>query len=274
MSDGLQVVMSPVQLAAVMSDKTVTEAETLQNRLLGGLGVAMSTVELAGATILCAAPDPTTLTKAACIVVGAHGLDSLNAAIDQTLTGRDTRTAAYQLATDTARRLGADEKTALNIGLTVDIAVPVAFGLALGAVRIASVRVGRIKLMEHESATGYKLGGHTLSRHVGLSEAELRTRLANRPTLSGSSTFYNRRVAEEAISQALRFNSSYITNWAKTTRPGAKLNIDFFAGKEVGFGIESATGSVIKSHKMRVVLELQMYNDKPYYVLTAFPILR
>ena len=41
MSDGLQVVMSPVQLAAVMSDKTVTEAETLQNRLLGGLGVAM-----------------------------------------------------------------------------------------------------------------------------------------------------------------------------------------------------------------------------------------
>lgn len=73
MSDKLRVVMSPVQLAAVLSDKTVTEAETLQNRLLGGLGVAMSTVELAGATILCAAPDPTTLTKAACIVVGLMG---------------------------------------------------------------------------------------------------------------------------------------------------------------------------------------------------------
>ncbi len=85
MSDKLRVVMSPVQLAAVLSDKTVTEAETLQNRLLGGLGVAMSTVELAGATILCAAPDPTTLTKAACIVVGAHGLDSLNAALTKRL---------------------------------------------------------------------------------------------------------------------------------------------------------------------------------------------
>ncbi|WP_430914599.1 hypothetical protein [Klebsiella sp. 141130] len=77
MNNGLYIVMSPVQLAAVMSDKTVTEAETLQNRLLGGLDVAMSTVELAGATILCAAPDPTMLTKAACVVVGAHGLDSL-----------------------------------------------------------------------------------------------------------------------------------------------------------------------------------------------------
>jgi hypothetical protein len=250
--------MSPVQLAAVLSDKTVTEAETLQNRLLGGLGVAMSTVELAGATILCAAPDPTTLTKAACIVVGAHGLDSLNAALDQTLTGHDTRTAAYQLAVDTARRFGADEKTAINIGLTVDIAVPIAFGLALGAVRVASVRIGRIRLMEH----------------VGLNEADLRTRLRNRPTLSGSSTFYNKHLAEDAISRALKFNAPYITNWAKTARASSKLNIDFFAGREVGFGIESATGPVIKTYKMRVVLELQMYNGKPYYVLTAFPILR
>lgn len=35
MSEGLQVVMSPVQMAAVLSDNTLTEAETLQNRLLG-----------------------------------------------------------------------------------------------------------------------------------------------------------------------------------------------------------------------------------------------
>ncbi|EMJ5882931.1 hypothetical protein HV357_01340 [Enterobacter cloacae] len=33
---GMTVVMSPVQLAAVLSDKSVTEAETLSNRLLGG----------------------------------------------------------------------------------------------------------------------------------------------------------------------------------------------------------------------------------------------
>lgn len=98
----------------------------------------------------------------------------MHTAIDQTITGRDTRTAACQLAVETARQFGADEKTAINIGLTVDIAVPVAFGFALGAVRVASVRVGRIKLVEHESTTGYKPGGHTLSRHVGLSEEALR----------------------------------------------------------------------------------------------------
>lgn len=32
----MTVVMSPVQLAAVLSDKSVTEAETLSNRSLGG----------------------------------------------------------------------------------------------------------------------------------------------------------------------------------------------------------------------------------------------
>lgn len=42
---GMTVVMSPVQLAAVLSDKSVTEAETLSNRLLRGLGVLLGAVE-------------------------------------------------------------------------------------------------------------------------------------------------------------------------------------------------------------------------------------
>ena len=42
---GMTVVMSPVQLAAVLSDKSVTEEETLSNRLLRGLGVLPGAVE-------------------------------------------------------------------------------------------------------------------------------------------------------------------------------------------------------------------------------------
>nr|WP_167387230.1 hypothetical protein [Serratia ficaria] len=43
--EGLRVVFSPVQLAAAMSDKNVTEGETLSNRLFGGLGLAGGVVE-------------------------------------------------------------------------------------------------------------------------------------------------------------------------------------------------------------------------------------
>ncbi|WP_324129944.1 hypothetical protein [Erwinia psidii] len=39
-NNGLKIVLSPVHLAAVLSDKSISESETLSNRLWGGLGLA------------------------------------------------------------------------------------------------------------------------------------------------------------------------------------------------------------------------------------------
>ena len=169
MDDGLKIVLSPVQLAAALSDKSVTESETISNRLMGGLGLVMGTLELAGATALCMAPEPTGLTKAACIIVGAHSMDSINTAANQVLSGKNVRSATYRAAIEMAKQFGADEDTAWKIGLTVDVGVPITFSLGLGAARIAAVRVGRIKLIEHESVSGLKPGGHTLLKHIGKS---------------------------------------------------------------------------------------------------------
>ncbi|QKJ86263.1 hypothetical protein PMPD1_1302 [Paramixta manurensis] len=195
MDDGLKVVMSPVQLAAVLSDRTVTESETMSNRLLGGLDLLMGSLELAGATALCLVPEPTGFTKVGCVVVGAHSMDNINTAANRILSGTNTRTATYRAATELAKKLGADDDTAWKIGLTVDIAIPIALSLGLGAVRVASVRAGRIRLIEHESVSGPKPGGHTLSQHVGLSEARLRMRMANRPAMAATSTFTDLRTA-------------------------------------------------------------------------------
>lgn len=133
MDNGLQITMSPVQLAAVLSDKTVTESETLSGRLMGGLELVLGSLELAGATALCMVPEPTGLTKAACIVGGTHSLDSINTAAQRVITGHDTRTATYRTAVALAKQFGADDQTAWKIGITVDIAVPAAFSLAVGA---------------------------------------------------------------------------------------------------------------------------------------------
>ena len=132
MDNELQIAMSPVQLAAVLSDKSVTESEGMSNRLLGSLDLLMGSIELAGATTLCMVPEPTGLTKAACVVVGAHSMDSIYTAINRVLTGHNTRTATYQTAVSLAKQFGADDKTAWNIGLTVDVGVPAAFGLTVG----------------------------------------------------------------------------------------------------------------------------------------------
>ncbi|CNI49445.1 hypothetical protein [Yersinia pekkanenii] len=48
MSDGLVVAMSPVQLAAVLSDKTITEGETFGNRMWGSLEFVLGAVEMVG----------------------------------------------------------------------------------------------------------------------------------------------------------------------------------------------------------------------------------
>lgn len=64
------------------------------------------------------------ITKAGCVVVGAHSLDTLNASLKQVWTGRKTETATAQLAEIAAVKLGVDSSTAYKVGLTVDLAVP------------------------------------------------------------------------------------------------------------------------------------------------------
>jgi len=271
MDDAVKIAMSPVQLAATLSDRTVTEAETASNRLLGGLGLIMGSLELAGATALCIAPEPTGLTKAGCVVVGAHSLDSIHAAANQLIMGKDTRTATYQSAATIARSFGADDDTAMKIGLTVDIAVPSGFAVSIGASRVAAVRAGRIRLSEHESLTGVKPGGHTLASHVGKSEAELLARFEANKRLQYSTTFTNVRVAEDAISKALYANRDVIKSMLGGGRQGARLTIRNASGKAVGYGFRRGGSQRIVMTNVRIIIEFQRYNGKPYYILTAFP---
>lgn len=74
---GLRIALSPVQLAAVLSDRSVSEGESASNRISGGLGLAGGVVEMFGAGALCVVPEPTMLTKAGCVFVGTHGLDTI-----------------------------------------------------------------------------------------------------------------------------------------------------------------------------------------------------
>ncbi|MBS9435232.1 RNase A-like domain-containing protein [Photorhabdus hainanensis] len=266
--NGLRIVLSPVQLAAILSDNTITEEETWSNRILGGAGLAAGVVELIGAGALCLAPDPSTLTKAACVIIGAHSLDVMNASASQVITGRETMTETYREAVKLAKEFGADDYTASEIGLTVDIAVPLSFASMVGAVRVASVRVGRIKLIEHESPTGLKPGGHTLLKHVGLSEQELRARLVN---ISRASTFYSQEVAEQVISEALKANRIHLENWAKYAIPTVSAPIEYVSSTSIGFGVTRGSKYVEKLYKVKVVLRYSEYNGKPFYILTAFP---
>lgn len=81
--EGVSIAISPVQMAAILYKKTLSEGETWSNRLWGGLGIVGGVVESFGAGVLCVVPEPTMLSKAGCVVVGAHSLDTIRTSLNR-----------------------------------------------------------------------------------------------------------------------------------------------------------------------------------------------
>lgn len=280
MEDGLTIALSPVQLAAILSHHDVTEAETLSNRLLGGLELALGTVELMGATALCLAPDPTLLTKAACVATGAHSMDAINTAAERILVGRATRTATFQAAAALAKQFGASEDTAWKIGLTIDIAVPFAPAMATGAVRIARVRMGHIRLIEHEAIKGLPGGGHTIAKHVGKTPDEMFSRI-EKQRASGRivqnvsvSSFTSLQVAERSISQALKAYEWKISPWAASlvSAEYRQLEFTYRFNQPIGIVVTGGSSQVYQATMLKIVLVRKIFNNQPCYILTAYPV--
>ncbi len=272
-SDGINIALSPVQLAAILANENVAADASFSKRLWGGARIVGGVVELLGAGVLCAAPEPTMITKAGCLVVGVHGWDTTIAGTRQLFTGREKQTLTEYSASSLAEVLGADQKTAGTIGLTVDIAVPLGFAILASATRVASVRAGRLSLLKHEAQTGSRLGGHTITRHVGKTEAELRARLVAQRNIPAATSFSTIAVAEKVISDGLRMNAPAIRAWAQRaatqSRPQA---FEFQSGANIGYGVIRASNRLVQLSKVRLVLKYEVYNNMPYYILTAFPI--
>lgn len=176
-------------------------------------------LEELGAGALLLAPEPTMVTKVGGAALGLHGADTLQSAARQLWTGRETNTLTSDGSAALARALGVDEATAHDIGEGIDAAVPIALTLGIGAARLAAVRGGRIVLAEHEASTLRGIGGHTIARHVGKTDAELIGRLAT-SRIPAASTFVSLQEAEQIISSVVRVNRTQIVTWARTAAVG------------------------------------------------------
>ena len=89
--------------------------------------------------------------------------------------------------------------------------------------------VARSSLAAEEAA-----GGHTIARHVGRTEAQLRARLAQQANIPAASTFKTLQEAERAVAAALRANKEAIKIWAKTANPGQTKAFAYDAGRIIG----------------------------------------
>jgi Bacterial CdiA-CT RNAse A domain len=267
---GVSIVLSAPQLAAVLSQDSVDEDASATNRLWGGLRVVGGVLELVGAGVLCVTPEPTMTSKAGCIVFGAHGADTASSGARQLWTGRDSQSLTHMGTAALAQALGANPGTADMIGLTIDIGVPLGMSTMVGAARVAAVRSGRINLIQHEALAGSRLGGHTIGKHVGRTEQQLRDRLLAEPRIPAASSFTNLQMAEQAVSKVLRMNAASIKNWAQSAASLDKLTLKQDLGVVLGSGVVRATNRLQQMTKVQVLLKLETYNGQPYYVLTAY----
>jgi toxin YxiD len=126
-----------------------------------------------------------------------------------------------------------------------------------------------------DDAAGYDLtrdearGGHTLEKHVGRSDQELRERLDRERNISAASTWTNREVAEETVAQALRAERDKIARWEERGYRRPNLALHFDAGRVIGRSMRH--GGESSSPATQAVIVLKADGPNSFYVLTSYP---
>lgn len=114
------------------------------------------------------------------------------------------------------------------------------------------------------------MGGHTLARHVGKTDAELRVRLRREPQISSASTYTDRDTAERVIGAALAAGGSSFDRWRQRTGRRPNLVLHYAATTPIGRTLSRARPEAFTSSRAVVILRWDTERDR-FYVLTSYP---
>jgi hypothetical protein len=124
--------------------------------------------------------------------------------------------------------------------------------------------------------TGYDLardearGGHTLARHVGRTDAQLRERL-QREQISAASTYTDRATAERVVARTLMRQRPRVDQWLarKGSRPNLALDYRGDRGEIIGRSLTRRSPRTIPCTDAVVVLRWD--GNRGFIVLTSYP---
>jgi Bacterial CdiA-CT RNAse A domain len=137
------------------------------------------------------------------------------------------------------------------------------------ACKTQSSRAERPAATSHDLAVDEAYGGHTLERHVGRTDAELRERLQREPNISAASSYTDRATAERSVGAALAQNANKIERWLERGPHRPNLVVDYTNPNDAIGRVmyPRAMGSVPCDH---AIVVLRADGDS-YYVLTSYP---
>lgn len=116
------------------------------------------------------------------------------------------------------------------------------------------------------------LGGHTLSRHIGRTDAELRARLSREPGISAASTWTDRATAERVVGDALDGLKNRVSQWVarRGARPNLALRFHSLDARPIGRSVERGERAARDCRDAVIVLRWDE-RRRDYYVLTSYP---
>lgn len=112
-------------------------------------------------------------------------------------------------------------------------------------------------------------GGHTLDKHVGQTDDELRQRLERERDISAASTWTDLTTAEATVATALRANQSKLDRWNERGYPRTNLALHFDAGHAIGRTMRH--GQTSSEPCSGAVVVLKADHDGGFFVLTTYP---
>jgi Bacterial CdiA-CT RNAse A domain len=117
-----------------------------------------------------------------------------------------------------------------------------------------------------------RMGGHTLARHVGKTDAELADRLRREPHISAASTYTDRNIAERSVAAALAASRGKIEAWQRRSgrRPNLALRHVDRSGQIIGRSLSRGQRTPVSCDRGVVVLRWDEQRNR-FYVLTSYP---
>lgn len=114
-------------------------------------------------------------------------------------------------------------------------------------------------------------GGHTLARHVGRSDTDLRDRLRREPRISAASTYTDRATAERVVAKTLAQYRTRIDQWRARQGPRPNLALDYRGapGESIGRSLSRRARQPMACSQAVVVLRWDGRDG--FYVLTSYP---
>jgi hypothetical protein len=133
----------------------------------------------------------------------------------------------------------------------------------------------KVRIEFRNGSAGYDLGhdeqrgGHTLARHVGRTDDELRERLARERSISAASTWTDRATAEAVVTESLTAEHDRVESWTRRGYPRANLALHYNAGRVVGRSLRR--GDSHPADCSSAVIVLRADGPESFYVLTTYP---